>query len=68
MPSIAILQGLKYKLMLKLLDISEVCSTIQKLNSYNLQTDKVTEKVPWTIYWPDKKSKNGIGESEMNFS
>ena len=30
--------------MLTLLDISEAYSTIQKLNSYNLVTDKVAEK------------------------
>ena len=41
--------------MLTLRDISEVCSMIQRLNSYNLLTDKVTEKVPYTIYRPDKK-------------
>ena len=39
---------------------------IQRLNSYNLLTDKDTEKVPWTIYRPDKKSKKSIEESEMN--
>ena len=33
-------------LMLTLLDTSEICSMIQRLNSYNLLTDKVTEKVP----------------------
>ena len=43
--------------MLKLRDISEVCSMIQRLNSYNLLTDKVTEKVPYTIYRPDEKNK-----------
>ena len=41
--------------MLKLRDISEVCSMIQRLNSYNLLTDKVTKKVPYTIYRPDEK-------------
>ena len=41
-----ILQGLKNKLMLTLVDISEICSMIQRLNSYNLVTDKVAEKVP----------------------
>ena len=46
--------------MLMLLDISEICSTIQRLNSYNLLTDKVAEKVLWTIYRPDKKSKKSI--------
>ena len=49
----AILQGLKYKLMLKLLDISEICYMIQRLNSL---TNKVAEEVPWTIYRPDEKS------------
>ena len=55
--------------MLKLPALSEtgMCYMIQRLNSYNLLTDKVAEKVPWTIYWPDKKSKKSIGESEMNF-
>ena len=52
----AILSGLKYKLVLKLLDISEICGMIQRLNSYNLLTDKVEVKVPWTIYRPDEKS------------
>ena len=41
--------------MLTLLDISEICSMIQRINSYNLLTEKVAEKVPWTIYRPDKK-------------
>ena len=39
------LQGLKYKSMLKLLGIPELCNMIQRLNSYNLLTDKVAEKV-----------------------
>ena len=30
-------------------------------------TEKVTGKVPWTIYRPDKKSKKDIRELEMNF-
>ena len=41
--------------MFMLLHISEICSMIQRLNSYNLLTDKVALKVPWTIYGPDKK-------------
>ena len=41
--------------MVMLLDNSEICSLIQKLNSYNLLTDKVTEKVILAIYKPDKK-------------
>ena len=53
--------------MLTLCDISEVCSMIQRLNSYNLLTDKVAEKVPQTIYRPDKKSKKSIREPEMHF-
>ena len=52
--------------MLTLHDISEVCSMLQRVNSYNLLNDKVTEKIPYTIYRPDKKKKC-IGESEMNF-
>ena len=52
--------------MLTLRDISEVCSMIQRLNSYNLLTEKVTEKVPETIYRPDKEHKS-VGESEINF-
>ena len=28
---------------------------------------KVTRKVTWGIYRPDKKSENNIGVSEMNF-
>ena len=43
--------------MLTLLDISEICSMIQRLNPCNLMTDKVAEKVPWAIYRPDKESK-----------
>ena len=50
--------------MLTLLDISEVCSMIQRLNSYNLLTDKVTEKVPYTIYRPDKKTKKVSGSQK----
>ena len=38
------LQGLRCKLMLKLLDISETCNIIQRLNSYNLLNNKVAEK------------------------
>ena len=53
--------------MLTLLDIPVVCSMIQRLNSYNLLTDKVAEKIPWTIYRPDKKSEKSVGESELNF-
>ena len=52
---------------LTLRDISGVCSMIQRLNSYNLLTEKVTEKVPYTIYRPDKKTKKSIEESEINF-
>ena len=43
--------------MLTLHDISEVCSMLQRVNSYNLLNDKVTEKIPCTIYRPDKKQK-----------
>ena len=41
--------------MLMLRDISEVCSMIQRPNSYNLLTNNVTEKVSEAIYRPDKK-------------
>ena len=41
--------------MLKLLDISKISYMIQWLNSYNLLTEKVAEKLPWTIYRPEKK-------------
>ena len=34
---------------------------IQRLNSYNLLTEKVTEKVPYTLYRSDKKTKNYRG-------
>ena len=65
---IAILQGLKYKLMVTLLDNSEICSIIQRLNPYNLLTDRLAKKVPWAIYRPDIKSAKSIGEREMNFA
>ena len=42
--------------MLKPLGISEKCDIIQRLNSYNLLTNKVAEKVHRTIYRPDEKS------------
>ena len=47
--------------MLTLLDVFEIYSMIQRLNSYNLLTEKVT------IYRPDKKVEKGIGDSEINF-
>ena len=54
--------------MFKLLDISEICYMIQRLNSYNLLTDKMAEKVPWTIYRPyEKKLKKSTGKLELNF-
>ena len=53
--------------MLTLLDISEICSMVQRLNSHNLLTGKVAEKFTWAIYRPDKKSKKDIGELDMNF-
>ena len=34
-----------------------ICHMIQRLNSNNLLTDKVAEKVHWTIYRLDKKAK-----------
>ena len=56
------MQGLKSKLMFTLLGITETCSFIQRLNSYILLIDKVTEKVPWTNFRLDKNAKK-ISES-----
>ena len=53
--------------MLKLLDMSEICYMIQNLNSYNLLTDKVAERLPWTIYRPDEKIYKSTRELEINF-
>ena len=53
--------------MLKLLDISEICSMIQRIDSYNLLTGKVAEKVSLTIYRQGEKSGKSIRELEMNF-
>ena len=53
--------------MLMLRDISEVCPMTQRLNSYNLLTDKVTEKVPYTIYRPDKQTENVSGSQKWIF-
>ena len=51
-----ILKGLKYKLMLTFLDISEVYSMIQRLNPYNLLINKKgLNKVTRAIYRPDEK-------------
>ena len=61
---IAMLQGLKYKLMLTLLDISEICSMIQRFNSYN----SLTDKVPWTIYRSDKKKQKEYRRVENELS
>ena len=49
--------------MVMLLDSCEICSMIQRLNSYNLLTDKVTEKVTLAIYKPDKKKAKKVSES-----
>ena len=54
--------------MLMLHDISELCSMIQRLKSYNLLTDKVTEKVPYTIYRPDKKKQKKYREVRNELS
>ena len=40
---------------------------IQRLNSSNLLTDKVTEKVPWTIYRQDKKAKKVLESQKWTF-
>ena len=50
--------------MLTLRDISDVCSMIERLNSYNLLIDKVTERVPYTVYRPDKKRKKVSGSQK----
>ena len=63
---IAILQGIKYKLMLTFMDISEICSMIQGLISYNLLTNKVAGKVIEQFTDPIKKGKS-IAELEINF-
>ena len=39
------------------MDISKIYYMIHGLNSYNLLTQKVAEKVPWTIYRQLKKLK-----------
>ena len=41
--------------MLKLLEISEICDIIQKLNSYNLMTKEMAEKAHWKVYKLDEK-------------
>ena len=53
--------------MLKLLDISKIYYMIQGLNSYNLLTEKVAEKVPWTIYRPLKKAKKVVESWKWTF-
>ena len=50
--------------MLTLRDISEVCSMIQRLESYNLLNHKVTEKVPYTIYRPEKENKKVLASQK----
>ena len=52
--------------MLTLLDISQVCTVIQSVNSCNLLTDKKAEKVPRKILRPEKKNEKTIGELEMS--
>ena len=59
----SILQSLKYRLMLTLLNISEACSMIQRLKSYNLMTDKGVEKSLEQFTDQIKKPEN----SEINF-
>ena len=49
--------------MLTLLDISMMCPMIQRLNSYNLLTEKVAEKVPWTISRSDKQKTKKVSEN-----
>ena len=52
--------------MFTLLDVSEICSRIQRLNLYNLLIDKVDEKAPWTIYRTGKKGEKSIEVLEIN--
>ena len=60
-----ILNGLKYKLKLKLLGVSKICYIIQRLSSYSLLIDKNwLKKVTWSIYRADDKS---IARLELNF-
>ena len=40
---------------------------IQRLNSYNLLTNKMTEKVSSTTYRPDEKSYKNTEKLETNF-
>ena len=61
------LQCLKCKLMLMLLDIYGICCTIERLNSYNLLTKKVAGKVIWTIYRPGKNTKNVLKNWKWTF-
>ena len=52
--------------MLTLLNISEICFMIQRLNSYSLLTDKVAEN-SLEQFTDQKKSRKIIRELEMNF-
>ena len=54
--------------MLMPLDISEISSMIQGLNSYNLLTDKLAKKVLWTIYTADKKKSKNYRSIENELS
>ena len=40
---------------------------IQRLKSSNSLTDKVAEKVPWTIYRPDKKAKKVLESKRWTY-
>ena len=53
--------------MLKLLDISKICYIIQRLNSFNLLTNKRDEKSVKQITDQMKIAEKNIGELEKNF-
>ena len=53
--------------MLKLLDISKIYYMIQGLDSYNLLTEKVPEKVPWAIYRPLKTAEKVLERWKWTF-
>ena len=64
-----ILKGLKYKLMLTFLDISEIYSMIQRLSPYNLLINKKgLKKVTWAIFRPDEKKLKWYWKIGIEFS
>ena len=53
--------------MLMLLDISKICSMNERINSYNLVTDKSGKRSPLNNLQRDKKAKKSVEEMEINF-